>query len=283
MVPGSSGRGADRAGARRSPAACATIASGQAALAQPSWSANAQSRKAFVLESTVSIASAPGISILGSVYALNACRASALLSIGKLDYFLYNYLQMNKRRSHSDDVLFLSALFAILIGVALLIYTTRTLDETLRSWPIVVLAAGGILLYFFIVRGASNYLLFGGIFCALEGSFLLISVLLGWSLSRVWPICMAIAGFSLLITGFQSNRRLLVSFVVPAIGFVFLGLVFSIFSFGAKGSFLSFIAVWWPSFLIVGGIALFVAYGLSRRARGATKEPGRRQGPPSGV
>jgi hypothetical protein len=65
-----------------------------------------------------------------------------------------------------------------------------------------------------------------------------------------------------------AKRRLEVFFAVPSLSFVLLGLAFSSFSLGwVKVSFKNFIVVWWPTFLIVGGISLFVAYGLARRKR----------------
>jgi hypothetical protein len=76
---------------------------------------------------------------------------------------------------------------------------------------------------------------------------------------------MAIFGCSGLVAGLVARKKIKIAFVVPSFSFVFLGFAFSIFSFGwARISFKSFIVVWWPTLLIVGGISLFVAYGLSR-------------------
>ena len=174
---------------------------------------------------------------------------------------------MNKRRPRSDDVLFISAFVAILLGVAFLLYTTETIVGVLRAWPILVMAIGGVLLYLTLVRGASFPFFFSGLLLVSEGAFLLASMLLGWRIARSWPLGMAIAGIAGLISGLAAKRRFKVFYGVPSIGFTILGLAFSVFSFGlVKDTFKSFITVWWPSLLIVGGISLFVAYGLSRRA-----------------
>jgi hypothetical protein len=208
---------------------------------------------------------------------------------------------MNKRRPRSDDVLFISALSALLLGVALLLYTTGTFDGALRAWPLLVMAAGGVLLYLALVRGSSFSLIFFGIAFMLEGALILASILLGWKLVMAWPLGMTIVGLSGIASGLIAKRKLKVSFAVPSFSFVFLGLAFSVFSFGwARVGFKSFIVVWWPSLLIVGGISLFVAYGLSRRRspksadpakgsakKGAGKAPagrsGRDRGPTSGT
>ena len=206
---------------------------------------------------------------------------------------------MNQRRPRSDDVLFISAFATILLGLAFLLYTTKTFVGLLRVWPILVMAAGGVLLYFALVRGASVSFFFGGLFFVLEGAFFLTALLLDWQLVRAWPLSMTIAGLAGLLSGLAARKRLRTFFLVPSIGFIALGLVFADFSFGlAKIGFKSFIAMWWPSLLIAGGILLFVAYGLSRRspvrrAEGAEGRPkkgagksanrsGRDRDPPSG-
>jgi len=177
---------------------------------------------------------------------------------------------MKKRRPRSNDLLFISAFAAILLGVASLLYTTHTLISVPHAWPILIITAGGVLLYFALVRGASFTILFGGIFLVLEGAFFLASVLLSWKLARSWPLAMAIAGVSGFFSGLAAKKRLKSFFAVPSIGFTALGLIFSIFSFGlAKTTFTKFIATWWPTLLIAGGCALFVAYGISRRAEGS--------------
>jgi hypothetical protein len=212
---------------------------------------------------------------------------------------------MNKRRPRSDDVLFISALVALLLGVAFLLYTTGTFNGAFFAWPLLVVAAGGMLLYLALVRGSSNSFLFVGIVFVSEGAFLLVSIILGWRLVKAWPLGMAIAGFSGLITGLAAKRKMKVAFAVPSFSFVFLGLAFAIFSFGWAGiGFKSFIIVWWPTLLIVGGISLFVAYGLSRRSflkraeavkeggnegakvdagKASVGRPGRNRGPTSGT
>jgi hypothetical protein len=163
-------------------------------------------------------------------------------------------------------VLFISALVVLLLGVALLLYTTGTFEGVLRAWPFLVMAAGGVLIYMALARGSSSSFLFVGIAFVLEGAFILVSTIIGWKLVKAWPLGMAIVGLSGLISGLASKKKIKVAFAVPSFSFVFLGLAFALFSFGWAGvGFKSFIVVWWPTLLIVGGIALFIAYGLTHR------------------
>jgi hypothetical protein len=186
---------------------------------------------------------------------------------------------MNKRRPRSDDVLFISALLALLLGVALLMYTTGLFESAGRGWPFLVMATGGFLLYLALVKGFSFTVLFVGVVFVLEGALILVSVLSGWMLAKVWPVGMAIVGLSGLSSSLIAKKRMRISFAVPSIGFTFLGFAFAAFSFGWAGmSFKKFIFVWWPTLLILGGISLFVAYGLSRR--GSRK---RSDGPKAGA
>lgn len=173
---------------------------------------------------------------------------------------------MENRKPRSDDVLFISALAAVLIGIGLLLRTTRPLEGHISIWPVLVMAAGGVLLYLSLVRNASIYILFGGMLFALEGAFFQVMVLASWRLSQAWPLVMAVAGAAGLATGFVRKQGRSAIYLVPSIGFLGLGLFFALFSFEWIQADLSdFIAAWWPTVFIVGGVCLFVAYGLARR------------------
>jgi hypothetical protein len=187
---------------------------------------------------------------------------------------------MKRRRPRSDEVLFISALAAVLLGIGLLLYTTRILDGASGAWPVLVMAVGGILLYFALVRGASLYILFGGMLFALEGAFFQVSSLAGWRFAQAWPLVMAIAGAAGLATGLIKRQGLRAPYLVPSLGFLGLGTFFALFSFKCiKAGFSEFIATWWPTAFIFGGVCLFAAYGTSRRAarRGKTEAEGPRE------
>jgi hypothetical protein len=196
---------------------------------------------------------------------------------------------MNKRRPRSDDVLFISAFSALLLGVALLLYTTGTFEGASHAWPFLIMAAGGFLLYLALVRKFSFSILFAGIIFVLAGALVLVSILLEWKLIKVWPLGMTLVGLTGFVSSLIAKRKMRVGFAAPSISFMFLGLAFTAFAFGWVGvSFKSFIVVWWPTLLIAGGISLFVAYGLSRKGspkRSEASKAGGQKGagsPPAG-
>jgi hypothetical protein len=181
---------------------------------------------------------------------------------------------MNRRSTLNADLLFILALVALLAGIGLLIETTGLLPLHSFVGPIAMMALGGAFLYLSIVRGRSGIFLGTGIFFALAGLVLLLAAL-GFGLRRTWPLLMMSAGLAWYAYGLQRNRRHRMSFVVTALLFIVMGLFFSIFSLGiAAVSFSHFVAIWWPSALIAGGAALFVAYGLTSGRRGGRKRPG---------
>ena len=190
---------------------------------------------------------------------------------------------MTQRRARSNDVLFISALAAVLVGIALLLYTTRAFSGALRAWPLLVIAVGGVLLYLALVRRSSSAFLFGGIIFLLEGSFFLVSALVRLRVRAAWPLAMIVGGIAGIVAGLIAWRRLRPSFVVLSLGFIALGAVFSLFAFGViRQTFGQFIVVWWPSFIILGGISLFAAYGVSGRQGGRPPRRGRGSGDEGG-
>jgi hypothetical protein len=187
---------------------------------------------------------------------------------------------MKRRRPRSDDVLFISALAAVLIGIGLLPYTTRNLEGVAWSWPILVMAAGGVLLYFALVRGASIYILFGGTLFVLEGALFQAASLAGWLLARSWPLVMAAAGIAGAVAAIVRGEARKAAYLVPSLGFLGLGAFFALFSFKwIKADFSEFMAAWWPTALIVGGACLFAAYGASRKASRRGTGKGDSEGP----
>lgn len=183
---------------------------------------------------------------------------------------------MSARKNHRDDILFISALAAMLIGLGFLLRTTGLARSYKALWPISILAAGCLLAYFAHLRGKGGaVLLGGGVFFSFSGVVILVGALSGWRIGHVWPLIMASAGLSILLAGLRYFGRIRPSFGAPAIGFIVLGLAFSLFSFHIVGiSFRHFIRVWWPCFFILGGIVLFIAYGANRRGKlGKSEHP----------
>jgi hypothetical protein len=182
---------------------------------------------------------------------------------------------MRQRRARSDDVLFISALAAILLGLGLLLYTTGMARGIGKVWPVLIIAVGGVLLYLALVRGFSSYFFFGGTLFVLEGAFFLVGRILDLRIKEAWPITMIIAGMAGLAMGLWKWKALRARSAAPSLGFAGLGILFSLFSFRVIDmEFGRFIAIWWPSLIIVCGACLFVAYGIGLRARRAVDRHG---------
>jgi hypothetical protein len=178
-------------------------------------------------------------------------------------------MAMSERTTHGDEILFVAALAAILAGLGLLLRTTGLASGLGMLWPFLVLAAGALLLFFSVIRGRSSTVFFaGGFFSAVFGVAWLVATLLGWTFAQAWPLIMVSAGAAWLASGLRRSRRVKAGFLVPASCFVLLGAIFCLFSFDIIDMSLGrFVHVWWPTILILGGIALFAAYGAARKAR----------------
>jgi hypothetical protein len=176
---------------------------------------------------------------------------------------------MSSRRTFGDELLFMLALAACLVGLALLLKTTGVAQGFKLLWPLIVIAVGGVLLFISTARGKGGIAVFAtGIFFSLFGCCTLIAVLLGYHLRNLWPLIMVSAGAAWLAAGFRQSRHLRVGYCTPALGFMLLGVIFCFFSFDiAPMGFGKFIRAWWPSVLVAGGIILFAAYGLARAGR----------------
>lgn len=173
---------------------------------------------------------------------------------------------MSERKNQGADGLFIGAVAASFLGLGLLLRTTGVASSYLRLWPIALLLAGALILFFEVSRGRKRNVLFSGsLFFLGFGVLALLAGFLHLRASHLWPSLMVIVGLDWLITARRHHGRWLATYLVPALSFTLLGAVFSLFSFNIVGmSFGRFMIAWWPSILIAGGIVLFVAYGLSR-------------------
>ncbi|HOJ99804.1 MAG TPA: DUF5668 domain-containing protein [Termitinemataceae bacterium] len=76
---------------------------------------------------------------------------------------------------------------------------------------------------------------------------------------RLWPLLSIIAGLSFIPVIRFNKRKPVAVFLVPAIAFVGIGVVLLIFSFHVVDfSFRRFLITWWPLFLLIGGLMLFL-------------------------
>jgi len=181
---------------------------------------------------------------------------------------------MSSLRDIKDDALFLGALIAVLGGTGLLLETTGAMPLPEWAGPLLVMAIGGLLLYLAIVRKRSEIFFGAGVFFALSGLVLFLTVG-GLGIARSWPLLMTSAGIGWFAYGQWRFGHPRIIGIVPSVIFICLGLFFALFSFHiVTMRIAAFIAMWWPLFLIIGGIALFIAYSLRvRRGSGRRRVP----------
>jgi len=139
---------------------------------------------------------------------------------------------MSQRKTSSDDRLFISAVAAVLVGLALLLRTTGVAESVPILLPFIVTGAGGVLLYLAVVRRFADPFFFTGVMFCLGGVCMIATALLGARFKQAWPCYMVAAGLAWLATGLRGAGRLRAGFAVPAFGFIFLGSLFVLFSAG---------------------------------------------------
>ncbi len=159
----------------------------------------------------------------------------------------------------------------IVLGSALLLWTLGYLPAAAALWPVIVMLAGLWMLHAVFFRGGRESYVFSGLFLALGGAVVLLmnTVLSRVALTRIWPVFMAIAGFSLLGYGLKkhepSARAVL---IVPAWAIILLALIFLPFSLDVVSiSFIRFVGLWWPVLFIAAGVVMLIAH-IRRRPRG---------------
>ncbi len=158
----------------------------------------------------------------------------------------------------------------LVIGVLLLLYTTGTIPQLGKFWPLTLIAAGLIILYqVFVKKGWESYAFFGMIM-TLSGIFFLLlnTVMTGVGVRRIWPVFMFITAVSLFSYGMKKKGAGRISLVLPALFFVFLSILFLPFSLELTDiSFSDFVAVWWPGLFVIAGLALIVSHVLRKKER----------------
>ncbi len=175
------------------------------------------------------------------------------------------------------DSIFALAIVLVLGGTALLFLTTGAMPGPSRLWPMGIAAAGSAILYLGATRSLASAWLFAGTAFVLSAALLLVRGFLGWPLSWYWPLFMVVLGLSSLVPGWRRYRGPRAAYLVPALSFMFLGGLFSLFSFDViRFSFRRFFSEWWPVFLIAPGLVLLVLYFYNRaRFSRSPERPGR--------
>jgi hypothetical protein len=141
-------------------------------------------------------------------------------------------------------------------------------------WPVIPLLAGMYFLYLAFARNGPESYVFVGMLLGLGGLFMLLrnTLISNVALERLWPVFMSIVGLSLVAYGIQRGRSHALGLVLPGAAFFLLSLVFLVFSLNlVDEDFVDFVVVWWPSLLLIIGIAFIVSH-IVRRVSGDEEE-----------
>ena len=131
-----------------------------------------------------------------------------------------------------------------------------------------LITLGTAVLYSSLTFFKKAFVFFIGFYVVLLGIFTLFmaSTVCPFSFSQLWPLAAILCSFSLFVTSFFKHRRVAGSYVYPSIAIGVLGIIFLLFSSDVvKLSFSSFMAEWWPIFLVMFGIVLVVLFLIQEK------------------
>jgi hypothetical protein len=150
----------------------------------------------------------------------------------------------------------------VLVGLLLLLFTVGEVRNPTHLWPLAVLIAGLVLLYYRIFRGGPDSYLFLGVASVLSSLLLLVTrLIVPLQLTAIWPFFMTICGLALLLYGLRKRGYTRLSLTIPGIATLLLSGLFLPFSLGLiEEPFAQVVTDWWPLIFIVLGITLVVLH-----------------------
>ena len=159
--------------------------------------------------------------------------------------------------------------FAILISGVLLLVANFSKTDSIFFWtPIFLIGLGSLFLYISFAFKNQSFLVFLGIFLFLCGIIVLLEEvnIIPLPAQDLWPVTVINCGLALIPAGLYKLKRIRTIYFFPAIMLILLGTLFLLFSLGIiKISFVQFINLCWPFFLIVVGLTLIVLFVVQQK------------------
>ena len=156
----------------------------------------------------------------------------------------------------------------ILIGLSLiLILPAKNTEGFLFIFFLVLMCLAAFIIYASLIL-SKPVLLYSGmnLFIYSVAAEIFTTKLIPVQMSKFWPLFMVAFGITLIPSGYLKYKKIRTVYLIPAIVLVFLGTVFSLFSFHViKVSFRRFIAFVWPAILIIAGLFLIIYYLYSQK------------------
>ncbi|MBP5402344.1 MAG: hypothetical protein J6Y36_04210 [Treponema sp.] len=158
----------------------------------------------------------------------------------------------------------------VLMGLAfLLIIPAKKAEGFLFIFFLVLMCLSAFLIYVSLVL-SKPVLLYGGLnlFIYSVAAEIFTTKLIPFQMTKVWPLLMIAFGITLIPSGYLRFKKIRTVYLIPAIVLIFLGTVFSLFSFHViKVPFRKFFAYMWPSILIAAGLILIAYYLYSQKCQ----------------
>ncbi|MBQ6779889.1 MAG: hypothetical protein IJP62_01515 [Treponema sp.] len=157
------------------------------------------------------------------------------------------------------NILLAIGIVCIFAGFFLLIHPFAGLQDVAPFTNICLILFGALCFYFALVKYRHAPLFFFGLYlCLASCLFLLVtSGILPVGLSQLWPCGVVLCGICLFFTGLFRHRKILSAYLFPSLLLIILGGFFLLFSLDIISiSFRTFVARWWPVFLIIIGLFL---------------------------
>jgi len=156
----------------------------------------------------------------------------------------------------------------VVLGLMALSFTAFKISFVHAFWPPALIFLGGLFIWRVFFLDASEAFLFMGMLAVQAG---VLGLLNGWfsfiSVERIWPVFLFMAGVTLFPYGMRKRRINRPVFIIPAVTFIFLSVIFLPFSLDIiRMSFREFVILWWPLLLVFIGI-LFVTSHLGRNLK----------------
>jgi hypothetical protein len=170
-------------------------------------------------------------------------------------------MRLHIRRKITARFVFIIGLLLMLLGSAFLLGTLTGTSRlsVLGSFFFVIIGAGLAFIAIKLTK-RSIYLFFASFFI-LIGFFLFLSALkiIFLPLSQGWPFLSVFAGLALVPAGWYHYGAVKGRYLVPALAFIILGCVLTVFSFDiVPFSFKQFILTWWPILVALAGLLLLL-------------------------
>lgn len=152
-------------------------------------------------------------------------------------------------------------LFCIIFGVIFQISLLRkSAIDVAFVGNFVLIMIGVIFTYFACISKVYMWKFFLGLFFSLSGLVLLVleSIFEDYSIARLWPFVVFIAGFSLALSAVFAKKKITASILLPSLFLIFMGIIFLFFSLDiVKKSFISVVVNFLPWLFIIAGAVLF--------------------------